>query len=501
LGPRAYAIIEQGTISRLIEARPEELRLFLEEAAGVTKYKERRRETENRLADARENLTRVEDICTELGHQIGRLESQAEVARHYHALNAELTDSQNLLWLLKRNNARNERERAQSDVEKAITRLEAETASLRELELKTEEARSEHYAASDALHAAQNEMFAANAEVARLESELQHQRDTRQRLDTRLAQLDAGRTQWQSQLEPSERDQQRWQDLLDNARERHARAQARHETAAERLPEAEDALREAESAAALVRRELGQAEQQLRVEEAHRASALRALETLGQRRTRLVQDRDAIQGPDLAALDAAQALNGELDARAAERQAEAAELQARLPDLQAALRQTTDAERAAQKRATELRARRDALAHMQAKVQQNGKLGDWLQRHRLSEAAPLWRSLQVEPGWETAVEAVLRERFSATLVESAESVPALLNDAAPASVAVGVAGVSAAAAARPERGEALAGKVRCTDDRWQGALADWLCGIYVAEDLGALLPRRGVVQQRGDRLG
>ncbi|MGB0129321.1 MAG: chromosome segregation protein SMC, partial [Rhodocyclaceae bacterium] len=133
----------------------------------------------------------------------------------------------------------------------------------------------------------------------------------------------------------------------------------------------------------------------------------------------------------------------------------------------------------------------DALAHMQAKVQQNGKLGDWLQRHGLSEAAPLWRSLQVEPGWETAVEAVLRERFSATLVESAETVPALLSDAAPASVAVGVAGVAAAAAARPERGEALSAKVRCTNDSWHGALADWLCGIYVAEDLGALLPRRG----------
>ena len=83
LGPRAYAIIGQGTISRIIEARPDELRVFLEEAAGVTKYKERRKETERRLADTRENLTRVEDIRAELGGQMERLEAQAAVARQY----------------------------------------------------------------------------------------------------------------------------------------------------------------------------------------------------------------------------------------------------------------------------------------------------------------------------------------------------------------------------------------------------------------------------------
>ena len=86
LGPRAYAIIGQGTISRIIESKPEELRLFLEEAAGVSKYKERRRETENRLKDTRENLTRVEDILRELNANLDKLEKQAEVAGQYRAL-------------------------------------------------------------------------------------------------------------------------------------------------------------------------------------------------------------------------------------------------------------------------------------------------------------------------------------------------------------------------------------------------------------------------------
>ncbi|HKY02176.1 MAG TPA: AAA family ATPase, partial [Burkholderiales bacterium] len=89
VGPRAYAIIEQGMISRVIEAKPEELRVFLEEAAGVSKYKERRRETEHRLEDTRENLARVDDIRRELDAQIEKLTQQAEVAKQYKSYQTE----------------------------------------------------------------------------------------------------------------------------------------------------------------------------------------------------------------------------------------------------------------------------------------------------------------------------------------------------------------------------------------------------------------------------
>jgi chromosome segregation protein len=133
LGPRAYAIIGQGTISRIIESRPEELRLFLEEAAGVSKYKERRRETENRLKDTRENLTRVEDILRELNANLEKLEKQAEVAAKYNALQADATLKQHQLWFLK----------------------------LRHVELRTGHVRQAHYAASDALHLKQGALAEA----------------------------------------------------------------------------------------------------------------------------------------------------------------------------------------------------------------------------------------------------------------------------------------------------------------------------------------------------
>ncbi|MEO6022325.1 MAG: AAA family ATPase, partial [Burkholderiales bacterium] len=121
LGPRAYAIIEQGMISRIIESKPEELRVFLEEAAGISKYKERRRETELRLGDTRDNLKRVEDIRNELASQIERLIAQAEQAAKYNALLKELKTTQNLLWLIKKRDAGNQRERALRDIEKIGT--------------------------------------------------------------------------------------------------------------------------------------------------------------------------------------------------------------------------------------------------------------------------------------------------------------------------------------------------------------------------------------------
>ena len=199
LGPRAYAIIEQGMISRVIEARPEELRVFLEEAAGISRYKERRRETEHRLADTRENLARVNDIRPELGVQIEKLDAQARVATRYHELHGELQARQRLLWFLRRRDAALERERHAQEILRQSNLLEAETAKLRAVESRIETARSEHYGAGDGLNAAQAALYAANAEVARNESELRHMEETRQRLESRHVELRTQLAAWRAQ--------------------------------------------------------------------------------------------------------------------------------------------------------------------------------------------------------------------------------------------------------------------------------------------------------------
>ena len=187
LGPRAYAIIGQGTISRIIESKPEELRLFLEEAAGVSKYKERRRETENRLSDTRENLTRVEDILRELNANLDKLEKQAEVASRYHALQEQGTAKLHQLWFLKHRDAASEETRIHAAVNEATNALEARMAELRSVEAELEHVRQDHYAASDALHEAQGSLAEANLEVSRLEERIRYVVEGRQKVEQRLA--------------------------------------------------------------------------------------------------------------------------------------------------------------------------------------------------------------------------------------------------------------------------------------------------------------------------
>ncbi|MFH1872306.1 MAG: chromosome segregation protein SMC [Pseudomonadota bacterium] len=504
LGPRAYAIIGQGMISRIVEAKPDELRFYLEEAAGVTKYKERRKETEHRLEDARENIARVDDIRNELEAQVGHLQAQATVAQQYRGLHEQVSRKQTLLWLKKRNDARNDAQRLARQVDEAVNRVEAETAQLREIEARVEHARESHFSASDSLHAAQAEMYTSNTEVSRLESEISHLRDSRSRLEARLAQLDAEDGHWRAQQRQLAEDEARWNQLLENSRTRSATAAARHEEAAARLPDAEDALQAAGSDVTEARRSLSEAEQALRLAEADRGHAQRALENLAQRRSRLEQDRQALGAPDPALLAASEEAEQRAEAALAVAQERLATLQAAVPTAEAQLRTAREALQAAHRSLTETRARHDALAHLQAKVAQSGEIGDWLKARNLAEAKPLWQSIQVEAGWETAVEAVLRERFSA-LAADAETLRAAVAAPPPAIISLALndrhwndlppgplpaeGGDGGSLRSNISTGlDSLRSKVRCDDARWSGVLDEWLAGVSVAEDLGAELP-------------
>jgi chromosome segregation protein len=484
LGPRAYAIIGQGMISRIVEAKPDELRFFLEEAAGVTKYKERRKETEHRLEDARENIARVDDIRNELETQVSHLQAQATVAQQYRGLHEQVSRKQTLLWLKKRNDARQDSRRLAGQVDEAVNRVEGETAQLREIEARVEHARESHYSASDALHAAQAEMFAANTEVSRLESEIGHLRDSRSRLELRLNQLGAEETHWRGQQGQLVADEARWTSLLDISRSRAATATARHDEAAARLPDAEDAVQLAGTDVTEARRALSDAEQALRLAEADRGHAQRALENLAQRRGRLEQDRQALGAPDPALLAASQEAEQRAEAALDAAQKHLATLQAAVPVAEAGLRAAREALQAAHRSLTETRARHDALAHLQAKVAQSGEIGDWLKAHQLADAKPLWQSIQVEAGWETAVEAVLRERFSALSADS-DALRAALAAPPPAILSLALARDTGTATVVAG---SLRSKVRCNDSRWSAVLDECLAGVSTTDDLAASLP-------------
>ncbi len=514
LGPRAYAIIEQGMISRIIEARPEDIRGFLEEAAGVTKYRERRKETEGRLRDARDNLARLDDIRMELGERIVHLEAQAEVAARYQQLQAAHVEKQQLLWLVKRNEARAEHARVSTALNEASRRIEADSARLQALEAAVETCRDAHFEASESVHAAQSDLFAVSAEVTRLETELQHLGEARRRLEARLAQLELDREHWLARRDALGSEQERWQALAENAALRAEQAEARHGEISDRLPDLETARQSADASVATARRELAHTEQQLRVEEVNRASALRALDALQQRRGRLEGEQAAIVGPDERALAEREARLEAMQDALETRQHELSALQARLPEAQSALKAALEHERAMQRRLTELRARREALAQLQARVQAQGKLGDWLKRHALDGLPPLWKHLQVEAGWDEAVQAVLRERLAAltsadpAVAEAAARI--LLDERPPESLALALAdpgevGTGAPGAESAHRGWpaaladiavadapplALSALVRVTEPALRPLVDDFLAGVFAVERLDGWLPWR-----------
>ena len=502
LGPRAYAIIGQGMISRIIEARPDDLRVFLEEAAGVTRYKERRKETQGRLEDTRENLLRVEDIRMELGHQMERLESQAEVARRYHAFNEQLVRKQQLLWLVRKQEAEGEKQRLAVEVARATTDLEAQSAALRESEAMAESTRESHFAAGDALHQAQSEMYAANAEVARLEAEIRHRRESRGQLEARLVQLESELQHWTESAEKLAEDRMRWEEAQEITRMRVDEAEERLHQQMNLAPQVEEDHAQAQEELQRLKARSTNGEQKLEVELTNKGHAQRALQAIVQRRERL---RDETQGdaPDEMGLASKEEELEMLREELAGDQEHLAQLQEELPKAEARRREVQAELQRLEKELAAGQARRTTLEQMQSRVQQAGQLPEWLRRHGLENAPPIWQKIHVEAGWEDAVEAVLRERLSAIACDDPLKLGEWLHDRPDARLTVVLPGTEEGGQAP----DSLLARVRCDDSASRAALVDWLGGVIAVESLAeaqsakASLPANGtLVTRAGDLL-
>jgi len=187
LGSNGYSIIEQGMISRLVEAKPEDLRAFLEEAAGISKYKERRRETENRIRHTRENLERLVDLREEIGKQIDRLQRQARAAERYKKLKAEQRRAGAELLVLRLASLKEGVGTQEAELAGKQTALEAALAQQRALESDVERVRAELSEQNDRFSVFQGDYYRIGAEVARLEQSLQHRQELSQRQSEELA--------------------------------------------------------------------------------------------------------------------------------------------------------------------------------------------------------------------------------------------------------------------------------------------------------------------------
>ena len=490
LGPRAYAIIEQGMISRIIEAKPEELRIFLEEAAGVSKYKERRKETEGRLSDALENLARVEDIRQELGNQLVRLETQARVATEYRELEGRLKQSQHMLWFAKQQDAVRVREKCTIEMATLTVALESLQAELRAAESKLEALRATHYTAGDALHEKQGGFYAANAEVTRLEQQLSFVRESETRLTQQVAQLTEALGAIAGQETALAIDRGNAERDIEAALAARESAAESERTAQALLPALEEAVAQTSRTLAELAQKIALTEQDVRVAETRRDSIGQTLKQLAARQERLQQELAGIRAPTTDPLRDVEDQLAVESRDLAGKQTALAALKAAVEALQLRQRETADAWQRDSKVLGDLEARSQALSALQEKIGHGQDIDGWLADHGLTKVRRLWQSLDIERGWEDALESVLRERLNALELARLDDVSGWAEGQAQPPRRIAAYSLMTARHAPAHGDDSLLAKVRLKQPQAGRLLADGLHGVRCRPDLGTALADR-----------
>ena len=430
LGPRSYAIIEQGMISRLIEARPEEMRVYLEEAAGISKYKDRRRETETRIRHTKENLDRLNDLREEVEKQIKHLERQARTAERFKKFKEEerLLGAELLALRLAELETREQSQTAA--VNERDTELQAAVAKQREVEAAIEKTRQAHVAESDQLNEVQGRFYKVGAEIARLEQAIQHARELKHRQEQDLVQVESGLAEL---MEHIAKDQAQIRELsasLDELGPGLEAARAAEAASVDALSAAERDMQTWQQRWEQFTAESGEASRGAEVERAR----IEQLESQGGRlldrrercATEIVQVRERLDQSETAALAEEETTLAEA-VRGAEQ---------RLESLQREIASLRDQERAESSRLNDLRSEtqtaRGQMASLEALQEaalgrHDGPVTEWLEGRGLGNSPRLAQRLRVDDGWERAVETVLGHYLEAVCVDGIDDVVQTLD--------------------------------------------------------------------------
>ncbi|HEX3847409.1 MAG TPA: chromosome segregation protein SMC [Steroidobacteraceae bacterium] len=483
LGTRSYAIIEQGMISRVIEARPDDLRAFLEEAAGISRYKERRRETENRIGHTRENLDRLNDLREEVEKQIRHLQRQAATARRYQTLKEDERKLHAEVLVLRMQGLDQEASARDAATASCETAMQAALADLRTIEAEIERIRVDQTAKADALGAIQTRFYEAGSNVTRIEQGIQFSRELRARQRSDLEQAQAQVTDLRGVLERDRlelgslaRDLSAMIPGLDSAHGEERRA-------AEALLESERALAAWQQTWDGHAQAVAHGQRETGVERAR-------IEHLDAQQRRLIsqRERQEAEHESLTQLQPSLALDA-LEERAAHARDAGRKASAELQELLAEITVTRDREREETQALNALRTRwQEALgsqvstdALQQAALGKvSGKVTEWLKSKSLDRHPRVGQQLRVERGWERAVETVLGSYLEAVCVEGLEGVAEYLDSFDGGHLTV--VNLDAEAARGGDAGSLLA--------KVNGAGVSILSTVYTAETLGEALARR-----------
>ena len=431
LGPRSYAIIEQGTISRIIEAKPEEMRVFLEEAAGISKYKERRRETENRIRHTRDNLDRLSDLRDELGKQLARLQRQAKTAARYKVLREEERlakgQLQALHWqILDRKSAETETQIREQEIA-----LEQAIAKQRGIEAEIEKQRSQHTDSTDNFNQVQSRFYSVGADIARLEQSIQHAKERRQQQQRDMSQLEKDWQEAEQHVAIDRNKQEAAQRGLGEIEPQLNGAEEKSQTASQALAQAEQMMHEWQTAWEEFNRQASEPSQQAEVERTRIQHLEQKLEQLQQRLQRAEQEltQQSPQSMESSIAELKQKL-AETDAIIQSKQESLSQQQAQIAELRDSTHSVNAELDEARSQLQDMRGRSASLEALQqaALGKEQGAVTQWLNNQNLQDAPRLAEELNVESGWEHAVECVLGDYLEAVCVSGVDPLADVLSD-------------------------------------------------------------------------
>lgn len=424
LGPRSYAIISQGIISNLIESKPEELRVFIEEAAGISRYKERRRETENRIRRTHENLERLTDLREELGRQLGHLQRQAQAAEKYKEYKAEerlkKAQLQALKWQTINTGARSQ-EQAIGEFE---VQLEAAISQQRSADAAMEDDRVQQMELSDRFHEAQTSYYSTGNDVTKIEQTLQHREERAKELVRDLEQVEHSWEEAREQLADDQQQQEALQEELIELEPELTMLQDREADSGDHLMQAEEAMQRWQHEWDQFNQRSHEPKRTAEVEQSRIHHAEQVMERLQEREKRLQEESASLGGSE------DQEEMTLLSQKLTELELTAETVELRLEECVAAIDQQRTQ---VQNLTTELEKNRDELSSVrgrhaslealhQASMHQDTGTVQWLEQQQLSAHARLMDQLQVASGWERAVETVLGESLQAVCLESLDPV-------------------------------------------------------------------------------
>ncbi|MDH5517881.1 MAG: chromosome segregation protein SMC [Gammaproteobacteria bacterium] len=490
LGPRSYAIIEQGMISRLIDAKPEELRVFLEEAAGISKYKERRRETETRIRHTRENLDRLNDLREEIEKQLSHLQRQSRTAERYKEFKVQERQLKSELLYLRWVDLQREVDQRELTIKEYETSLEAVIADQRATESTIEEQRSHQHEANDSLNEVQGRYYGLGADISRREQSIQHQKEMHQRQLQELQSLEQS-------LNEAERTLQQDQEQLELSRAQLEESEPELEMRREQqevdnavMQEAEESMNTLQNDWEDYNRRSAEPAQVAQVERNRMEQLERHIQQMQTRLQRIEEQKKNLNSNESEAKLAAQ--KTELTAVAAVK----AELSVRRESVMEELTQVRETNATLQQQQDlarhELNDTQGTLTSLEALQKaalgkQDSKVVDWLEGHKLSENSRLVEHLRVDDGWDTAVETVLGQYLQAVCIDNLDSVNQVLGSFESGRVSF----IETASASENNAGaEWLAAKVQSELD-----LSHLLNNVRIAADLNSAMAQRGQLSE------